>query len=124
MYDVENHIWFKEQGDGNVKLGMTTVATAMAGQLVAFTPKKVGKPVQAGKSCATVESGKWVGPAKSAAGGEIVAVNEDLVTKPSLANEDPYGTGWLIIIKPEDWAAAKATLTPGTAVAGPYEAKM
>src|SRR5512135_2840738 len=124
LYDVENHIWFKEQGDGNVKLGMTTVATAMAGQLVAFTPKKVGKPVQAGKSCATVESGKWVGPAKSAAGGEIVAVNEDLVTKPSLANEDPYGTGWLIIIKPEDWAAAKATLTPGTAVAGPYEAKM
>ncbi|MGA8032888.1 MAG: glycine cleavage system protein H [Casimicrobiaceae bacterium] len=124
MYDVENHIWFKEQGDGNVKLGMTTVATAMAGQLVAFTPKKVGKPVQAGKSCATVESGKWVGPAKSAAGGEIVAVNEDLVNKPSLANEDPYGAGWLIILKAEDWTAAKATLTPGTAVAGPYEAKM
>jgi glycine cleavage system H protein len=124
LYDVENHIWFKEQGDGNVKLGMTTVATAMAGQLVAFTPKKVGKPVQAGKSCATVESGKWVGPAKSAAAGEIVAVNEDLVNKPSLANEDPYGTGWLIVLKPEDWAAAKATLTPGTAVAGPYEAKM
>lgn len=124
LYDVENHIWFKEQGDGNVKLGMTTVATAMAGQLVAFTPKKVGKPVQAGKSCATVESGKWVGPAKSAAGGEIVAVNEDLVNKPSLANEDPYGAGWLIILKAEDWTAAKATLTPGTAVAGPYEAKM
>jgi glycine cleavage system H protein len=124
LYDVENHIWFKEQGDGNVKLGMTTVATAMAGQLVAFTPKKVGRPVQAGKSCATVESGKWVGPAKSAAGGEIVEINEDLVNKPSLANEDPYGTGWLIIIKPEDWASAKATLTPGTAVAGPYEAKM
>ncbi|HSQ82360.1 MAG TPA: glycine cleavage system protein H [Casimicrobiaceae bacterium] len=124
MYDVENHIWFKEQGDGNVKLGMTTVATAMAGQLVAFTPKKVGRPVQAGKSCATVESGKWVGPAKSAAGGEIVEVNEDLVNKPSLANEDPYGAGWLIIIKPEDWASAKATLTPGTAVAAPYEAKM
>jgi glycine cleavage system H protein len=124
LYDVENHIWFKEQGDGNVKLGMTTVATAMAGQLVAFTPKKVGRPVQAGKSCATVESGKWVGPAKSAAGGEIVAINEDLVNKPSLANEDPYGAGWLIIIKPEDWASAKGTLTPGTAVAGPYEAKM
>ncbi|MGC1816211.1 MAG: glycine cleavage system protein H [Casimicrobiaceae bacterium] len=124
MYDVENHIWFREVGDGNVKLGMTTVATAMAGQLVAFTPKKVGRAVQAGKSCATVESGKWVGPAKSAAGGEIAAVNDDVVNKPSLANEDPYGAGWLIIIKPEDWAAVKATLTPGTAVAAPYEAKM
>ncbi|MGE5738407.1 MAG: glycine cleavage system protein H [Betaproteobacteria bacterium] len=124
LYDVENHIWFKEQDDGNVKLGMTTVATAMAGQLVAFTPKKVGRSVQAGKSCATVESGKWVGPAKSAAAGEIVAVNEDLVSKPTLANEDPYAAGWLVIIKPEDWAAARATLVPGSAVATPYEAKM
>ena len=124
LYDVENHIWFKEQDDGNVKLGMTTVATAMAGQLVAFTPKKVGRAVQAGKSCATVESGKWVGPAKSAAAGEIVAVNDELATKPSLANEDAYGAGWLVVIKPEDWVAAKATLVPGTAVAAPYEAKM
>ena len=124
LYDVENHIWFREQDDGNVKLGMTTVATAMAGQLVAFTPKKPGRKVDAGKSCATVESGKWVGPAKSAAAGEIVAVNEDLVNKPALANDDPYGEGWLVIVKPDDWAAVKATLVPGSAVAVPYEAKM
>jgi glycine cleavage system H protein len=107
-----------------VKLGMTTVATAMAGQLVAFTPKKVGREVQAGKSCATVESGKWVGPAKSAAGGEIVAVNDELVNTPSLANNDPYDTGWLVVLKPADWAAVKATLVHGSQVAAPYEAKM
>lgn len=124
LYDVENHIWFREQGDGNVKLGMTTVATAMAGQLVAFTPKKLGRKVDAGKSCATVESGKWVGPAKSAAAGEIVAVNDDLVSRPALANDDPYDKGWLIVLKPEDWASVKPTLTPGSAVAAPYEAKM
>ena len=46
LYDVDNHIWFQEQPDGTVKLGMTTVATSMAGQLVAFTPKKVGREVQ------------------------------------------------------------------------------
>ena len=124
LYDVDNHIWFRELPDGTVKLGMTTVATAMAGNLVAFTPKKVGREVQAGKSCATVESGKWVGPAKSAAGGEIAAVNEDLVNKPSLANEDPYEAGWMIVLKPADWAAVKGTLTPGSAVAPKYEAKM
>jgi glycine cleavage system H protein len=124
LYDVDNHIWFKEQGDGTVKLGMTTVATAMAGQLVAFTPKKVGRDVPAGKSCATVESGKWVGPAKSAAAGTIAAVNEALVAKPSLANEDPYGAGWLVILKPADWTAVKPTLVAGSQVAGPYEAKM
>jgi len=124
LYDVDNHIWFREMGDGTVKIGMTTVATAMAGQLVAFTPKKVGREVQAGKSCATVESGKWVGPAKSAAGGEVAAVNEELVAKPSLANDDPYNAGWMVIIKPADWASVKPTLVPGTAVAAPYEAKM
>ena len=124
LYDVENHIWFKETGDGNVRLGMTTVATAMAGNLVACTPKKVGRSVKAGKSCATIESGKWVGPAKSAAGGEIVEVNDNMVSTPSLANSDPYGEGWLVIIKPEDWDAVKATLTPGANVAAPYEAKM
>lgn len=124
LYDVENHIWFKELPDGNVRLGMTTVATAMAGQLVAFTPKKVGRDVQPGKSCATVESGKWVGPAKSAAGGSIVEINDALTAKPSLANEDPYGAGWLIVLKPTDWAQAKPALVPGAQVAAPYEAKM
>jgi len=123
LYDVENHTWFKETGDGNVRIGMTTIATAMAGPLVAFTPKKVGRSVQAGRSCATVESGKWVGPAKSAAAGEVVGVNEALVAKPSMANDDPYAA-WLVELKPEDWDSVKGTLTPGAAVAGPYEAKM
>ena len=124
LYDVENHIWFQETGDGNVRLGMTTVATAMAGQLVAFTPKKVGRSVKPGKSCATVESGKWVGPAKSAAAGEVVAVNDDVVGNPALANDDPYDKGWLVILQPEDWDSVKGTLTVGSDVAAPYEAKM
>jgi glycine cleavage system H protein len=124
LYDVENHIWFKEMGDGTVRLGMTTVAGALAGQLVAFTPKKAGRAVQAGKSCATIESGKWVGPAKSAAAGEVVAVNEELAAKPTLANEDPYGAGWMVLLKPEDWASVKATLSTGAEMAAKYEAKM
>ncbi len=124
LYDVENHIWYKEQGDGTVKLGMTQVATALAGQLVAYTPKKIGRKVEAGKSCATVESGKWVGPAKTAAAGEIAAVNDAVVADPKTVNADPYGTGWLLALKPEGWEETKAKLTPGTSVAGPYEAKM
>ena len=124
LYDVDNHIWYQEAGDGNVRLGMTTVATAMAGQLVAFTPKKAGRSVEAGKSCATVESGKWVGPAKSAVAGSVVEVNEELVGKPALANEDPYKNWMVVVLKPADWAAARASLTPGAQVAPKYEAKM
>ncbi len=124
LYDVENNIWYRENPDGTVTLGMTAVAAAMAGQLVAFTAKKAGRKVEPGKSCATVESGKWVGPAKIAFSAEVAEVNDTLVGNPKLANADPYGEGWMVKVKPTDWAAAKATLTPGSAVAGPYEAKM
>ena len=124
LYDVENNIWYRENPDGTVTLGMTAVAAAMAGQLVAFTAKKAGRKVQSGKSCATVESGKWVGPAKIAFDAEVVEVNDALIGSPKLANAEPYGEGWMVKVKPADWAAAKAALTPGSAVAGPYEAKM
>lgn len=124
LYDVDNNMWYREQGDGTVKVGMTAVAVAMAGKLVAFTPKKAGRKVEAGKSCATIESGKWVGPAKAGFNGEVATVNEELVANPSAANSDPYGQGWMVTVKPDDWAAAKAALTPGGAVAAKYEAKM
>ncbi len=124
LYDVENHIWFRELDDGRVKLGMTTIATAMAGEIVAFTPKKVGRSVKEGKSCATVESGKWVGPAKSAAAGEVIEVNEALVAKPNMANDDPYDAGWMVILAPENWAAVKPTLILGSEAGPKYEAKM
>jgi len=90
----------------------------------AFTPKGAVKAGKAGKSCATAESGKWVGPAKVAAAGSVVAINDTLVATPSIANADPYGEGWLIILKPEDWDSVKGGLVAGSQVAGPYEAKM
>ncbi len=123
LYDVENHTWFSEVGDGTVKLGMTAIATALAGELVAFTPKKVGRKVRAGKSCATVESGKWVGPAKSMAAGEVLEINTALVEDPSLANADPYAN-WMVVLSPEDWDSVKGGLTLGSDVSAPYEAKM
>lgn len=124
FYDVPNNLWYRPEGDGTYTIGMTMIATAMAGALVAFTPKKVGKTIEGGKSVATVESGKWVGPAKVGFTSEIVAVNDNLSANPKLANSDTYGEGWMARIKPVDAAAVEAVLTPGSAVASPYEAKM
>lgn len=124
LYDVDNNMWYRENPDGTVTAGMTMVAAAMAGPLVAFTAKRVGRSVAAGKSCATVESGKWVGPAKLAFDAEIVEVNEALAASPQNANTDTYGEGWMVKVKPADWASAKAGLTPGAECAAPYEAKM
>ncbi len=53
----------------------------------------------------------------------MVGVNEDLLTNPSMANQDPYAA-WLVQLQPDDWDSVKPTLTPGSDVAGPYEAKM
>lgn len=124
FYDVSNNMWYREEADGAVVAGMTMVAVALAGQLVAVTPKKAGRPVQAGKSCATIESGKWVGPAKIAFDGEVIEINDALVAEPKLANTEPYQGGWLMRVKPTAWDEAKKSLVPGSQVAAPYEAKM
>ncbi len=123
LYDVANHTWYVEVDDGTVKIGMTQVATALAGELVAFTPKRVGRSVKEGKSCATIESGKWVGPAKSITAGEVIAINDELVDNPKLANADPYAA-WMVVLKPDDWDAVKGVLTLGSDVTAKYEAKM
>jgi glycine cleavage system H protein len=124
FYDVPNNLWYRPEADGTYTVGMTMIATGMAGALVAFTAKKPGKSVEGGKSVATIESGKWVGPAKIGFDVEIVAVNDTLTATPKLANTDTYGQGWMLRVKPADPAAAKAMLVPGSAVAAPYEAKM
>lgn len=123
LYDVANNLWYRPEGDGTFTVGMTMIATGMAGALVAFTAKKVGKTIEGGKSVATVESGKWVGPAKIGFNVEIVAVNDNLTANPKLANTDTYGEGWMVRVKPVDEGAA-SVLIPGSAVAAPYEAKM
>lgn len=124
FYDVANNLWYRAEGDGTYTVGMTMIATGMAGALVAFTAKKVGKTIEGGKSVATVESGKWVGPAKIGFDVEIVAVNDNLVANPKLANTDTYGEGWMVKVKPVDAGAVAGVLVPGSAVAAPYEAKM
>jgi glycine cleavage system H protein len=123
LYDVDNNLWYKDNGDGTYTVGMTMIATGMAGQLVAFTAKKPGKTIKEGKSVATVESGKWVGPAKIGFEAEILEANDNLSENPALANSDTYGEGWMVKVKPTDPGATSA-LTPGSEVAGPYEAKM
>lgn len=122
FYWVEKHVWVKEEGDGLVVIGMTDVAQSLASTLVAVTPKKVGKTIVKGKSVATVESGKWVGPIPAPIGGEIVEVNAVLASDPGTANRDPYGEGWVVKFKPSDWAGEVGELPTGPDAVTAYEA--
>lgn len=122
-YNVENNVWARREADGTVAIGMTAYAAALAGQIVSFTPKKVGRSVELNKSAATVESGKWVGPVKAPVSGEVVAVNEAVVSSPATINADPYGS-WMVKLKPANWEAESANLVTGAAAAAAFEAKM
>ncbi len=123
-YNVENNVWARKEADGTITVGMTSYACALAGQIVSYTPKKVGKEIEQNKSVSTVESGKWVGPVKAPVTGEVTAVNDAVAAKPSTINEDPYGNGWLVKMKPTNWDAEAGSLVTGAAVAGAFEAKM
>jgi glycine cleavage system H protein len=124
LYDVDNQLWYRDLGSGLVEVGITAVATAMAGAVLAVTPKRAGRRLEAQQACAVVESGKVVGSARVAFACLVERSNEPLMDRPSLINKEPYGAGWLVVVRPDDWAAAKARLVPGAEVAGPYRAKM
>lgn len=124
LYNIESNVWVRKEADGTATVGLTSYACSLAGQIVSYTPKKVGKSVKQDKSCATVESGKWVGPAKTPVGGEVVATNDAVTAKPGLINEDPYGEGWLVRIQPDDWDGESSALKTGADALSAFEAKM
>ncbi|WP_081616601.1 MULTISPECIES: glycine cleavage system protein H [unclassified Thioalkalivibrio] len=124
MYNVENNVWVRKESDGTATVGLTSYACSLAGTIVSYTPKKVGKNVKKDKSCTTVESGKWVGPAKTPVTGEVTETNDKVASNPGLINEDPYGEGWLIKLKPEDWDGEAGDLKTGSDALSAFESKM
>lgn len=123
-YDVPNHMWYEPLASGRVRCGMTVVGSALADmRIYAVAPKRVGRDLEAGKSFATIESSKWVGPARIAFDGVVVEINQRAIDNPSLLVEDAYGDGWLLIAQPSTDSAVEHLLT-GKAVGAAYEACM
>ena len=111
-YLVDKHVWARVDGE-EIVVGLSDVAQRLSKTVVSVTLKSAGKQVAKGKSLATVESSKWVGPVPSPVTGEIVAVNQALAGAPGTLNRDPYGDGWIARIRPEDWAADSQALVTG-----------
>ncbi len=123
LYDVPNLIWYEPLPDGTIRVGLTPVATALSGQMLGFTPKRAGKEFEKGRSFATIESGKWVGPARAAFDGTVVTFNESLMNRPTIANEDCYGAGWMLTVlaAAPDW---RPGLVTGSDITPAFEAWM
>lgn len=107
-YDIDNQIWYEPLADGVVRAGFTAWATTLMGDVLVFTPKRVGKDFEKDRSFAVVEGGKWVGAARAAFEGVVVAHNETLIRNPELLNRDAYGNAWMVIVRPrsENWRDA------------------
>lgn len=112
-YAPEHSMWLREEADGEVTLGLTEYGVALFGDIFAFTPKRVGLQIEVDRSLGVVEFAKAAASAKSPIAGTVVAHNERLERRPVLINRDCYGAGWMIRLRPDDWASAKTKLLRG-----------
>ncbi len=97
---TRSHEWVKLE-EGGWKVGITDHAQSELTDVVFVEFEKVGKKVAKGDVVASVESVKTVSEVYSPAAGEIAAVNSSVTEKPESINQDPYGSGWFVVIKPE-----------------------
>jgi glycine cleavage system H protein len=97
----EDHEWARQEG-GNIKVGITDYAQDQLGDIVFVELPEVGTQLGTGDEFGTLESVKAVSELFMPISGEIVEVNEALADAPELVSSDPYGEGWMIVIKPDD----------------------
>lgn len=111
LYDIENQVWYAPLGDGTLRAGFTAWAASLMGEVLVFTPKRLGHAFEKNRWFAMVEGGKWVGAARAGFDGTVVAHNEALIDEPELLTKDPFGAGWMLIVRPagDDWRRGLVT---------------
>jgi len=98
---TKEHEWVKLEDD-LVVIGITDYAQDALGEIVYIELPSEGDEVTRGNPFGAVESTKSVSDLYAPVSGEVVEVNEALLDSPEAINEDPYGDGWMIKIKPYD----------------------
>src|SRR5262249_39742922 len=111
FYDVENQLWYAPLPDGALRVGYMPWAATMMGEILVFTPKRLGRDFEKNRSFATVEGGKWTGAVCAAFDGVVVAANPLLERAPERIVDDPFGEGWMLVVRParDDWREALVT---------------
>lgn len=97
----KEHEWLRLEGEVAV-IGITSFAQDELGDIVYVEQPKVGDEVRQNNQFGVVESVKTVSDLYSPISGEVVEVNEEVSSSPEEINKDPYGTGWIIKVKPSD----------------------
>jgi len=96
-----SHTWSELLDDGLVRIGITDYAQRQLGDIVYVELPETGRSYSAGDECAVVESVKSASDIYCPVSGEIIEVNRELENEPEKINADPYGGGWVFILKPD-----------------------
>ena len=97
----KEHEWVREEGE-TVLIGITDFAQDQLGDIVFVELPEEGTAFSIGEEFSNLESVKAVSEVYMPVSGQIIKVNVELEDAPELVNNDPYGEGWLIEVKPED----------------------
>ena len=96
---TKEHEWIRQEGDV-AYVGITDYAQDQLGDIVFVDIPTVGETLAADEVFGTIEVVKTISDLFLPVNGEILEQNETLADQPELVNQDPYGEGWLIKIKP------------------------
>ena len=98
---TSEHEWKRLEGE-EAYVGITDYAQDQLGDIVFVDVTTEGETLEAGEVFGTIEVVKTVSDLFLPVGGEILEVNPELEEHPELVNQDPYGKGWLVRIRPTD----------------------
>jgi len=99
LYYSKDHLWVSLEGK-LARVGITDYAQKNLHEVVSIELPRAGSELDKGESFGIAESVKAVSDLISPLTGVVKEVNEELQDKPELLNEDPYGSGWLIVLEP------------------------
>ena len=99
---ADTHEWARLVDDGTVTLGISDFAQGQLGDVVFIGLPAVGATVTAGEPFGEIESTKSVSDLYAPVTGEVASVNGALGDSPERVNADPYGEGWMIVIRAAD----------------------
>jgi glycine cleavage system H protein len=101
LYYTPDDEWLHAEDDA-VTLGVTDFAQQQLGDIVYVELPAVGDRLESGAAFGVIESVKAVSDLSTPIAGEVVAINDELVDQPEIINEECYGAGWIIKLKPAD----------------------
>lgn len=110
--------WVRIEGEFAF-VGITDYAQHELGDIVFVDVTTEGETVNAGEAFGSVEAVKTVADLLMPVNGEVVELNNAVVDDASSINNDPYGEGWIIKIKPANMGDIDGLLDSAA-----YEAKI